>query len=232
MRDHRIPSLAALLTNYSLNIQKQDRVLIQTFQAAEPLVTALVEEILIAGGHPLPLVYPDRFEETMLRYGDERQVSMVPPFEYLAYTEYEARVSIMASLNTKKFSNVDSKKLKWLGKSRQPILATQMEREARGDFRRVSTLFPTEAYAQDASMSLNDYEDLYYRACQVHDDGQDAVEIWQAREVSQRNYLAAFDGGDTVQLHSPDCDLSFSIRDRTFTSSHGLRNGAIIINLD
>jgi aminopeptidase len=224
MRDQRIQSLAALLTNYSLNTQKDDRVLIQTFQVAEPLVSALVEEILKAGGHPLPLVYPDSFEESMLRYGDEGQISLVRPFEYLAYSEYESRISILASLNTKKYSTVEPNKLQWLRKSRKPILATQMEREARGDFRRVTTMFPTEAYAQNASLSLSEYEDFFFKACQIHDGSSNPTKNWQAREATQRKYLAALNGGETVQLQSSDCDLTFSIRDRTFISSHGLRN--------
>ena len=45
------------------------------------------------------------------------------------------------------------------------LMKTFMRRSASGEFRWVGTLYPTNAYAQDAEMSLDEYEDFVYSAC-------------------------------------------------------------------
>ena len=54
-----------------------------------------------------------------------------------------------------------------------------MERSAEGDFRWCYTLFPTNAYASEAEMSLADYEDFYYGACLA--DDPDPLDRLEAR---------------------------------------------------
>ena len=44
-----------------------------------------------------------------------------------------------------------------------------MERAAKGEHRWVYTLYPTNAYASDAQMSLTEFEDFYFRACLAED---------------------------------------------------------------
>ncbi len=52
MKDPRIGTLAKNLINYSLQLQKGEKVLIENFGLQRELVTALVKEAYLAGGYP------------------------------------------------------------------------------------------------------------------------------------------------------------------------------------
>ena len=57
-----------------------------------------------------------------------------------------------------------------------------MARSASGDLRWVGTLYPTNAHAQEADMSLRDFEDFVFQAC--HADKEDPVAEWLAVSAS------------------------------------------------
>ena len=60
----------------------------------------------------------------------------------------------------------------------RPVLQTTMERAARGEMNWCVTAFPCSALAQDADMSLADYEDFVYRAGWMH--LADPVAAWRS----------------------------------------------------
>jgi aminopeptidase len=82
----------------------------------------------------------------------------------------------------------------------EPILQAQFTRGARGDFKWVTTLFPTQAYAQDAEMSLAEYEDFVYGACHVGVNDGDAVAYWKGMQQEQQRLVDALAGHDRVQV--------------------------------
>ncbi|MEA2007887.1 MAG: aminopeptidase, partial [Chloroflexota bacterium] len=103
-----------------------------------------------------------------------------------------------------------------------PIIATQMERGATGDFKWVTTLFPTLAYAKEAGMALREYEDFVYRAC--HANEEDPIAFWKNLENEQAEATNIFNGHKTVKLNGPNIDLTLSIDGRTFINSYGIHN--------
>ena len=77
-----------------------------------------------------------------------------------------------------------------------------MERAAAGELRRVVTAFPTNASAQDAEMSLADYEDFVYRAGFL--DDEDPVASWQALGRSRAPGGVARDEEGAARGHRGD----------------------------
>jgi len=61
----------------------------------------------------------------------------------------------------------------------------------RNKLRWTGTQFPCQASAQDAEMSLREYEDFVYRACHVDDGTPDPVGYWQAVRLEQAKRAAA-----------------------------------------
>ena len=74
--------------------------------------------------------------------------------EALLYQKYDRMLRIIAEENTKALSGVDPQKISIAAKARGPLMKTYMERTARGEMKWSLTAFPTQAYAQDADMSL------------------------------------------------------------------------------
>jgi len=229
MSDPRTERLASLLVQYSTALRPGDRVLIEAETAAEPLVRALFERALQAGAHPhlaLSLAGQETysgFDDSFLRLASDDQLDYPPTFFETAYREFESRLRIYSSSNTRLLMRADTARMARRQRAVQSLLRTQMDRGARGEFRWVTTIFPTIGHAHDAEMSLSEFEDYVFGACHVQGE-DDPVAYWQAVEKKQARWAEALDGHDRVEIRGPDCDLRLSIRDRHFISSCGTHN--------
>ncbi len=230
MPDPRIEKLARVLVEYSARIKPGDRVLIESEPVAEPLIRALYEHILKAGGHPhLALnlggqISLSGVDTVFFEHASDAQLDYMPPFMLHAYTEFESRLRVHALPNTKALTNADPEKQARRTRVLEPILQAQFTRGARGDFKWVTTLFPTQAYAQDAEMSLAEYEDFVYGACHVGVNDGDAVAYWKGMQQEQQRLVDALAGHDRVQVKGPLVDLTLSIKGRKFLNACGEHN--------
>jgi aminopeptidase len=229
MPDPRTERLATVLVQHSARIQPGDRVGIEAEVGALPLVRALFERILQAGGHPYLLLSPagmvtrTGFDASFLKHAGEAQLDAVPEFHRLVYETFESRIRIYSAGNTRQLTRADHERTARRSRALRGLLQAQVERGARGEFKWVTTLYPTEALAQDAEKSLEEFEDFVYRACHVAGDGEPTA-YWRGLENEQQRLAAALDGHDRVEIRGPRCDLRLSIRGRHFIGSSGIHN--------
>lgn len=224
MPDPRIRNLAEILIKHSANIQPGDRVLLEGTTAAEPLIQTLYEVVLERGGHPHPLLELTREKEALLTLGNEKQLMHRPPLRELAYNQFESRIKILSETNLHAMENIDPEKQSTLNTAVGPILAAQIKRGAVDEFKWVTTIFPAQAYADQAKMTLREYEDLVYSACHADGIADDPVKYWHGVKKKQERIVARFAGHDQVIVHGPNVDLTFSVKDCIFMNSLGKRN--------
>jgi aminopeptidase len=230
MADPRIEKLARVLVEYSAHIQKGDRVLIESEPVAEPLIRALYEQILKAGGHPhLALnlggqVSLSGVDTVFFEHASDAQLDYVPPFMQHAYNEFESRIRVHALPNTKALTGADPVKQARRARVLESILQAQFQRGGTGEFKWVTTLFPTQAYAQDADMSLAEYEDFVYGACHVGPNDSDPVAYWGGMQKEQQRLVDALAGHDRIQVKGPQADLTLSVKGRRFLNACGEHN--------
>ena len=224
MTDKRVRKFAKILVDVSAQIVPGDRVLLEATTAASPLVEALYEVILERGGHPHPLLALPRQEQILLTNANENQLMHTPIFRKFAYDEFESRIRIHSATDTEALNSVDPGKQALRKNTEAPILATQLKRGAAREFKWVTTLFPTEAYAKFAGMSLSEYEDFVYAACHADDNTPDPIAYWQQVKQDQERYIELFAGGENVLLRGPNVDISLSIKDRKFINACGESN--------
>ena len=227
MSDPRVQKFAKVLVEHSARVVPGDRVLIEATTAAEPLVRELFVQIMEKGGHPHPLValpgmMPFSQDEVYLTYANESQLDFVPTFYKLAYEQFESRIRIHSSTNTRGTTNIDPARVQRHSKATSIITEMQMRRGGEGKFKWVTTLYPTEAYAQDASMSLKEYEDFVFNAVHAHEE--DPIGYWRGTEQGQQNAVDFLKDKHLVTLRGPNVDLSLSIKGRTFSNSVGTHN--------
>jgi aminopeptidase len=201
--------------------------LIEATTAAEPLIRDLYIQILEQGGIPHPMIgfpgmVPFTQDEMYLTYAQDTQLDFVPTFYKIAYDEFESRIRIHSATNTRGTTNIDPDKAQRRSKALSTLTAAQMRRGAEGAFKWVTTLYPTEAYAQDASMSLKEYEDFVFRAAHVHED--DPIAYWKGTAAMQQQAIDWLKGKSQVVMHGPNVDLTLSIKGRTFMNSTGTHN--------
>lgn len=227
MADLRVQKYAKILVEHSTRVKSGDRILLEGTTAAEPLLRELYIQILEKGGHPhlmmaLPGTMPFSQDEMYLTYASDAQLDFVPTFYKLAYEQFEGRVRIHSATNTKGTSNIDPAKIQRRSKATSVITEAQFRRGADDSFKWVTTLFPTEGYAQDANMSLKEYEDFVFGA--VHANEEDPIKFWNEVRQKQQSAVDFMKGKNQVVLRGPNVDLTLSVKGRTFMNSHGVHN--------
>ena len=156
MKDPRIDGLARVIVNYSLELAEGQSFFISSGVAAEPLVQALYEEALRAGANPVLDLSLEGTQSAFYELAGDAQIDWVPPTQQWAFNEADARMRVLSDTNVRELSNVAPEKQTRRQKAMHPYMQKMMERSAAGDLRWNVTLFPTNAYASEASMSLRE----------------------------------------------------------------------------
>ncbi len=212
--DIRIEKLADLLVNYSVEVRPEQKVLIRGESLAEPLIKAVYRKVLQAGGYPFVAVELPGMEELFYHYASDQQLQFVPPPVKLLYETYDVQIAIMGASNTKALSRVDPRKTVLRQQAYQELMKTFLIRAAKKELRWTVTLFPTNANAQDAEMSLMEYEDFVYNACMP--DMDDPVGYWRKVSAKQKRVIEWLKDKREVRVLAPETDIRLSIAGRTF----------------
>jgi aminopeptidase len=101
-------------------------------------------------------------------------------------------------------------------------MKTSLQRSASGELRWVVALYPTNAPAQDAEMSLSEYEDFVYGACMP--DMEDPIGYWKRFSIKQQKFVDWMKEKKKIRVTGPETDLSFSIEGREFINCDGKNN--------
>ena len=222
MADQRLRNLAKILVDFSADIKEGDRVLIEGSTLAKELAQELYIRILERGGHPYFSLWPPETKEIKLSMGNDAQILHTNQLQHYAYEHFESRINIESDGNTQSTAGAKVENQSLFAKSEIPIRAKQFERGGRKEFKWVTTMFPTRAYAQQAGMGLKDYEDFFYGT--VRADDENPVAYWENVKAQQQKYVDALKGHDKVALRGPNVELTLSIKERSFINSFGEHN--------
>jgi aminopeptidase len=222
MPDPRVTKLAKVLVNYSVEVQKGQQVLIRTAPNADELTLAVYEEVIKAGGHPLVLNQVPGTNEIFFKYASDEQLDYVSPVIKNVLETFEASITIWTDHNTRKLSGVEPKRLSRSQKAQSALMKTSMKRAADNSYRWTLTIYPNNAMAQEADMSLPDYTEFVYGAGLLNED--DPVSLWREEAARQQKLIKWLDGRDQVVLKGSNVDVTLSIKDRVFAESAGTHN--------
>ncbi|MBE3558553.1 MAG: aminopeptidase [Ktedonobacteraceae bacterium] len=222
MHDFRIERWAHTLVHYCLYLRAGDVVALQSTPAASPLVEAVYREALLAGAYPVPQIHLDTLDEILLRDGSDEQLSWLSPTSQALAEQATARLTILSAENTRAMSNIDPARSARRRQAMRPLANTFRKREQAGAFRWCLTLYPTGAYAQDAGMSLRDFEEFVFATCFLNDD--DPIARWQNLSAQQQRLVNWLTGHERVHIIGNGTDLTLSMKDRLFINSDGKRN--------
>ncbi|HEY1350970.1 MAG TPA: aminopeptidase [Ktedonobacteraceae bacterium] len=222
MTDLRLQRMARVLVNYSIGVQQGERLAIRSPAIAAPLVREIFREAIRAGALPETFISLPGLDEILLKEGSQEQLTYISQPHRLIFEEYETMISLWAETNTRALNNVDHSRVALVHKASQGLLNTYMQRSSEGTFRWVGALYPTDASAQDAEMSLEEFEEFAYRACFL--DDEDPVGRWKELSQQQERLVQWLKGKRTVHLRGQDTDLTFSIEGRPFINCDGHLN--------
>lgn len=218
MIDPRVRKMAQVLVRYSLGLEAGDHILIQTSDLATPLVQAIYREALRVGAFPQVLAQLEGLSEIYLKEASEEQLRVLTPLDRVAYEQYQHSLVIHAPHNVKALSGVDPRRLAIAQEARRPLTERLMARVGQGG-KYCVTLFPTQALAQEAGMSLADYQEFVFAACRLDDD--DPVASWQAVSRRQQRLVEFLNGVREIRVVGDGTDLTLSVTGRTWINADG-----------
>ena len=223
MTDSRIVKLANVLVNYSADVQQGDLVRLVGSPLSEPLLMELYRACLQAGAHPYVLMQPEASGELMFTYGSDEQISYQSPIVQHEIETIDVTISLWGSENTKALSRFGPDKLAKKSQARKNYMETFLKRSATGDLRWTGSQFPCQASAQDAEMSLRQYEDFVFKAGLLHLD--DPVAAWKELSIRQERLVDFLNGKREIRFVTPQgTDLTLNVEDRLWLNSDGKKN--------
>jgi aminopeptidase len=222
MTDPRVQRLAELVVDYSLELGEGQVVRIDGFDVARPLALDVYRAALRAGAHPYINVGLSGLVEILLQHGSDEQREFISPIQWQEVDLLDALVTIWSEANTRSLTRVPPDRHAGYIAAHRQLLNRRWERISRGELRWCGTLFPTQAHAQDAEMSLAEYEDFVFTACHVHEP--DPASHW--RETSHSLLARARELGSVRELRilGPDTDLRLGVEGRSWLAADGHYN--------
>jgi len=222
LADSRVEKLAKVLVNYSIHVKKGDWVRIEGAAVAQELIRAAFIEILKAGGNPTMRVGLPRNGHDFYTHASPDQLRFIAPTALIEIDRLDASLSISAGWNSREFSGVDPKKMAIAQAARKEWFARFLKRIGSGSLKWCGTLFPNNSSAQDAEMSLSEYEDFVYRAGKL--DQKDPVAEWRKVSRAQARLVRFLNTLKTIRIVGPDTDLSFNVAGRKWINCDGHEN--------
>ncbi len=222
MPDPRVSKLAKVLINYSLNIQPGEQLLIQTTPLADELTMAVYEEAIKAGAHVMTMSRVPGLQEVFFKNASDEQLTYISPIQKMMLETFDAFLRIQADSNTRSMSGVAPKRMAEFGRANAEMSKIMMQRSATGDLKWCMTVYPTNAMAQEADMSLADYQEFVYGAGMLNEENPTA--FWQGEAESQRKLIGWLKGHKEVVLKGENIEMTMSIEGRTFIESAGTHN--------
>lgn len=222
MADPRVERLAQTLVDYSAEVRPGDKVRLGGELAALPLLRETYKRAVLAGAHVVLNLEDEYCSDFLIRHGTDEQLDWLSPGSRWMAEESDVSITIRATQNTRQSSSADPKRGVIFAKAHAGLARTRAERTAANQHRWTLTQFPTDAYAQEADMSLEEFEDFVYQA--TFADQPDPIVCWRAIHDSQQKYVDWLKGRREVIVRGPNVDLKLRIDDRPFINSDGKHN--------
>jgi aminopeptidase len=146
-------------------------------------------------------------------------LNFVSPLKQLINERFDRLLYIDAESNTRRISRIDPRRSAQVRKAYEDTMTVWSQRAARGEMRWCYTQYPTNAYAQNANMSLEDYWEFISGACLLNEP--DPLASWQALSEQQKQLIRWLQGRKQVHVLGEDTDLTLSIEGRTFLTCDG-----------
>lgn len=210
MTEQRIIRLAKVLTDHSINIKKGDLIELSFGTEAVPLALECYKNILKKGAIPVIHCVPSGFSYAYYKNADEKQLTAKPMLALYEAKKVAGSISIGSPTNTRELTTIDPRKMAMRSKTVKPVSETYLKKN-----NWVICEYPTNALAQDADLSLEEFSDFVYNATNID---------YKEMSRKQNKLKKILDKGKEVRIIAKDTDLRFSINGRQAIKCAGERN--------
>lgn len=198
--DSRIEKLAQNLVEYSCNLQKGEKVLIEAGVLSEPLVLEIIKKVYQVGGLPFVKLSNSKVQKALLDGTSEEHCKLLAKYMEPQISDMDAYIGISASENVYELSNVDKQKMRCYNVCYQKPIHHDI-RVTKTKW--VILQYPTPAFSQMAGKSTEEFENFYFNVCNL-----DYAKMNRAMD----NLKNLMEKTDKVKIISSGTNLEFSIK--------------------
>jgi len=213
---------AILLVDYCLEIKQGDSLYIRSTMLAEPLVREVYRTALSRGAHVETEFAFAGKNKIFYDEANDAQLQYIPSLYQKAMESFDAFLSIRAPYNLREDQQIKATSRATRSKAMKGLMNTYFERTATRDLRRSLCQYPTQASAQEAGMSLEEYQQFVFNACHLYDD--DPAASWLEIRKNQQQIVDFLNQKDLIRYKCNETDISFRVKDRTWINSDGQTN--------
>lgn len=210
MQDARFDKLASLLVEYSTNLQRNEKVLIECFDAPDEIVIALIRATRKAKAVPFVQLQHARIARELALEIDERQLNLTASHELARMKKMDAYIAIRGSHNISELADVPIDRMKLVAKKLRPLQDQRVKKT-----KWVVLRWPTPAMAQLANMSTDAFENFFFKVCTLD---------YRRLQPGMKALKALMEKTDAVHIKGPGTDLRFSIKGISAIICGGDRN--------
>ena len=211
---------AQVLVDYSVNVRPGELTIIRTDSyQSQPLIKAIYKRVLEKGAYPVVRMGVEGLNEVYIKNASDEQLAYIDPMTEIEYEKAKNFISIGAPLNVKNMARSDSKKLAKRSGATKHLSEKMLKRAAEGDLKWVIADFPTQALAQEAKMSLEEYTEFLIKSCYLHLDNP--IEKWIEINEKQEKIAEFLNSKSKIRVVGEKTDITFKIEGRTWKSCAG-----------
>jgi len=222
MIDRRLEKYAYVLVNHSLSLKKGDLFVVSGGVQSAPLIKEVYRQAIEVGANPYTRVGIDGLGEIFYKYSSEKQLKYVSPISKFEIENIDAQLSIISPANTRSMTNIDPKKQAVSSVAHQELHDLFLNRAAKKELRWSLTEYPTNAAAQDAEMSLEEYENFIFNA--AHVNAKNPIDYWKKVYMEQEKIRKMLNTKKKIHVVAKDTDLTVSVAQRKWINCYGKEN--------
>jgi aminopeptidase len=207
--DSRIEHHARILVEWSTEVKKGDMVIIRASPESHELAVAVTKEVAKAGARPITLMRSQEISRAFMDGADNETLQIMPKHYKALAKAADVFIGLTAPLNTKALAGVDPKRMMMLAKTDKEIGDIIMSKRWCG------TVHPCRSLAQQAGMSMEEYQDFVYGATLID---------WKAESKNMYLMKEHLERHSDIRYIGPETDISASTEGRIWIASDGKHN--------
>ena len=214
MKDIRIEKLAYNLVNYSCRLKKGENILIKVYGEGEErnLVMAIINEVYKVGGNPFVWNHDPQIMRELLKKCNDEQIKTWAESDLMLMKKMDAYIGLWGGNNNAENSSIKEENYKIYEKLYlDPVHMHQRVKNTKW----VVLNYPTSSMAQQASMSTDEFEDFYFKVCNLD---------YSKMDKAMDNLVNLMNKTDKVKIVGECTELNFSIKNIPAIKCAGIMN--------
>ena len=211
MKDPRIEQLANNLIHYSVKLQPGENLLIELDGLETPLAKELIKQAYRVGGNPYLIIHNHELLREIIKGCNEEQIAAMAAYDLSRVKDMDAYILIRAGENANQLSGIDNDKMSLYRKHYARVINAERYDNTKWCILR----YPNHAMAQQANMSTEDMEELYFNTCNFD---------YSILDKAMDSLVEIMNRTDQVKIIGPGTELQFSIKNMPIIKDAGIMN--------